>query len=552
MRRWVLVFWLLWFGGAIRDREAPSLSRLGNTFSFSLADGGAELEWISGSSFRFTRTWGRRPEKRPPIKAERVSVSRKDGADRWRFETSYLAVEAEKSSLKLRVTGAEEKALAEMLAVRKEPAAVVLEFPAEKAEQYYGLGLRASASPDLRGQVVRAGKPFLISSLGYGEYYRGPGSYVFDLAQSRPERREVRIEGGDHVEYYFHYGPTPKEILEEHVALGAPGADLDAGDFGILEAEQVPKDVARLPGPRDVSWAGLRESVHALMHAGFSATLVSAFDLGPYLGAGDALVERATQLASVAPVVWTSRPGASRERGTAYRKAVEMRKRLTPYLVAYAQEARERGFPMAQPLAMQFSTDSEAWKWTDEFMLGDELLIAPVLTADNRRSVYLPRGIWTDLRSNRVYTSRQTIQVTAAADELPMFAKNGTIVPLGPLSAEEPWVLHYFPKLAAEFFVLEEDLSDYTQLHAAPAAEVVRLEIESLKDRDYEWAVHHSGPCRRVAQVEGPEYREASSLSALKPGWWFYDRQRDNLHVRTRARARRDHIINVWLEAVWN
>jgi hypothetical protein len=150
-----------------------------------------------------------------------------------------------------------------------------------------------------------------------------------------------------------------------------------------------------------------------------------------------------------------------------------------------------------------------------------------------------------------VYKSKQTVQLEAEPDELPVFARNGAIVPLGPVTQGEPMTLHYFPKLGAEFFVLEEDLSDYTLLHAAPALEVVRLEIESLKARDYEWVVHHSGACRRVAQVDGPEYREAASLGTLKPGAWFHDRATDNLHIRVRAGARQDHIVNVWLEKAW-
>jgi len=547
MRRLAFVFCLLAAGEA-----AWSASDRANLFSFRAPDGWGEVEWISGSSFRWTRVWGRALEKGRPIKAEPVEVSRKDLGDRWEFTSNYLVVEVEKSGLKFRVMSAEGKVLAEMLTVRQEPGAVVLEFGAEKSERYYGLGVRAAAELNLRGQVVRAGKPFLVSSLGYGEYYGAPGNYVFDLAQGQAERRQVRIEGGDRVEYYFHYGPSPKEVLEEQMALGTPGADLKAADFGILEAAAVPAGVGKLAAPGEASWTSLRDSIHSLMHAGLSAVLASALDLGPYLGAEGALLERATQLGGVMPVVWVSRPGGAVREGAAYRRVLEMRKRLTPLLVTYAQEARERGFPMVRPLALQFAADREAWKWTDEFLLGDELLIAPVYTPENRREVYLPRGIWTDLRSNRVYQSRQTVQVEAAPEELPMLAKNGSIVPLAPLGAGEPWALHYFPKLGAEFFVLEEDLGDYTLLHAAPALEVVRLEIESLKDRDYEWVVHHTGPCRKVAQVDGPEYREAGSLKELKPGRWFYDRERNNVHIRARAGANQDHIINVWLEVAWN
>jgi hypothetical protein len=289
------------------------------------------------------------------------------------------------------------------------------------------------------------------------------------------------------------------------------------------------------------------------MHAGFSGILVSAFDLTPYLAAQGALGERGVQFGSVVPLVWTSGSGGVRPaNGPAYRKAMEMRRRLVPFLATYAGEARERGFPVARPLAMQFSSDQEAWKRTEEFMLGDELLIAPVCSPEGKQTVYLPQGIWTDLRSNQVYKGRQTIEVQVAPDELPMFGRNGMILPLASVADGEPTVLHYFPKLAAEFFMHEEGLDDFSQFHAAPALEVVRLEIESLKARDYEWVVHHAGPCRGVAQVDGSEYSEAAGPERLQPGRWYYDRSRGNLHIRVRARARRDEIVNVRLAEAWN
>ena len=97
---------------------------------------------------------------------------------------------------------------------------------------------------------------------------------------------------------------------------------------------------------------------------------------------------------------------------------------------------------------------------------------------------------------------RRTITVTTAA--LPVFARNGTIVPLDPPAG---MALHYFPKLGAEFFLLEED--GWTQVHAAPAADVMRLEIESKKAREYQWVVHHVERPVKVG-FEGAVFREVA------------------------------------------
>jgi len=88
--------------------------------------------------------------------------------------------------------------------------------------------------------------------------------------------------------------------------------------------------------------------------------------------------------------------------------------------------------------------------------------------------------------------------------------------------------LHYFPKLAGEFFIFESELEDYSQVHAAPAGEYLRLQIESKKGRDYEWVVHHA---ERPSDVSG--------------GSWRYDAARKNLHIRCRVEAGGDLILNV-------
>ena len=53
--------------------------------------------------------------------------------------------------------------------------------------------------------------PFLVSTAGYGEYHPGAGTYHFDFTDDK----RYRIQGPE-IDYYFYYGPTPKEIFEEH------------------------------------------------------------------------------------------------------------------------------------------------------------------------------------------------------------------------------------------------------------------------------------------------------------------------------------------------
>ena len=217
-----------------------------------------------------------------------------------------------------------------------------------------------------------------------------------------------------------------------------------------------------------------------------------------------------------------------------------LRADLRAYFATYAEEARDRGFPLIRPMPMQFSKDPQAARYIDQFMLGDELLVAPLLAPGNRRSVYLPMGIWTNLKTNQTHPGRQVIPIEAEAGELPLFSRNGALFPLG----SNPTVLHYFPRLGGEFFLFESDIAEYSQVHAGPAGDLMRLEIESKKDREYEWLVHHTAAPRKV--TAGDEtYAQAPAASELRAGTWRHDATRNNVHVRAKVKAGDDNIINL-------
>ena len=103
---------------------------------------------------------------------------------------------------------------------------------------------------------------------------------------------------------------------------------------------------------------------------------------------------------------------------------------------------------------------------------------------------------------------------------------------------------HYFPSLGGEFFLIEAETGEYTQIHAAPAADAMRLEIESKKDRDYQWVVHNIEKPAAVG-FEDRTYQPASSSQALTDGHWYYDASQKNLQVRVKVKAGEDRIINL-------
>ncbi len=507
--------------------------RQGDRFTLKLEDGHAELDWVNPSTFRFARQWGTGPSRNRPGASAPVDVAQSDTGPAVEFRSTYLVVSVRKSDLRLRITDGRGKLLmAESAGVRHEDGAIVLETALSRDEHIYGLGAETPGPLDRRGSTLSATRGFLWSTAGYGRYFPLPDRYDFDLTG---DHCRVGARGAARVEHYFYYGPMPKEIMEQHVQVAPQVTTWSPADLDVLRANRLPEYAAPLPGAA-AGWGALADTVARWNHLSLSAVQMPAFDLGAFASAPEALRQRAAQLAMVAPLVAGGR-GVSEA-------VTRWRLRLRPYLFAYFQEAHDRGIPLIRPLLVQFPGDPETPKHSDTFMLGDEMLAAPVLTPENGRDLYLPMGIWTDLRTNQTYPGRRTVHVEATPGEPPLFAKNGAIVPFLEDPNSDRVAAHYFPKLGGEFFIFEPDVSDHTQLHASPAGDYYRFEIESKVDREYEWVAHHLPAPGQVARGDRV-FPRAESKEKLRAGTWFHDRTAGNLHIRVRAAAGEDVIVNV-------
>jgi alpha-D-xyloside xylohydrolase len=107
-----------------------------------------------------------------------------------------------------------------------------------------------------------------------------------------------------------------------------------------------------------------------------------------------------------------------------------LRERIRPYVQEQMQVAADTGMPPMRPVFVDFSSDAKAWDVDDQFLLGPDLLVAPVLTADTtERSVYLPAGTsWINAWTEDVFAGGQTILVDAPLDRIPVFVKSGASV----------------------------------------------------------------------------------------------------------------------------
>jgi alpha-D-xyloside xylohydrolase len=108
------------------------------------------------------------------------------------------------------------------------------------------------------------------------------------------------------------------------------------------------------------------------------------------------------------------------------RECVLTRERLRPYVAAQMARAHERGTPVMRPLFYDYPLDQHAWDVENQYLFGPDLVVAPILELDVRsRAVYLPPSTrWIDVKSLETYDGGQTVQVEAALDRIPVFARN--------------------------------------------------------------------------------------------------------------------------------
>jgi alpha-glucosidase (family GH31 glycosyl hydrolase) len=107
------------------------------------------------------------------------------------------------------------------------------------------------------------------------------------------------------------------------------------------------------------------------------------------------------------------------------RKYARLHQQFGDYIYEQAREASETGHPIAQPLFFEYPEDDATYAIDDQFMLGDRLLVAPVLEQGQRtRDVYLPDGTWLDFWNGTVFEGGQYVEdYPAPLDTLPLFVR---------------------------------------------------------------------------------------------------------------------------------
>jgi alpha-glucosidase (family GH31 glycosyl hydrolase) len=110
-----------------------------------------------------------------------------------------------------------------------------------------------------------------------------------------------------------------------------------------------------------------------------------------------------------------------------YKDAVNLHQRLAPYTLEQVRRAVASGEPIMKPLFFDFPKDSSGYSVDDEWLLGDSLLVAPVLADSTSRDIHVPAGQWFDVSGQRIVRGPTTLHgYDAGLDTLPLFIRRDT------------------------------------------------------------------------------------------------------------------------------
>jgi alpha-D-xyloside xylohydrolase len=129
------------------------------------------------------------------------------------------------------------------------------------------------------------------------------------------------------------------------------------------------------------------------------------------------------------------------------RAVLELRMKFIPYLHAAFVRYHREGLPPFRAVIMDYPDDPQTQNLDDEYLMGDSVLVAPVIVApragggrggpaaapasgDTQRSVYLPEGDWYDFWTGEKQAGQRRLTVTVPLDRIPIFVKAGAVLPL--------------------------------------------------------------------------------------------------------------------------
>ncbi len=221
------------------------------------------------------------------------------------------------------------------------------------------------------------------------------------------------------------------------------------------------------------SWGGFQAQLPLLLTMSISGLGYIHSDAGGFaMGVKDEeLYTRWLQFAVFSPVLRPHGSGIPSEPVFWDEKTQEivknymnLRYAMLPYNYTLAWQNATIGEPLMHPLFYNYPDDTIAAKIDDEYLWGNNMLIAPVIVqGQTERKIYLPAGEWIDFNTGFVYQGGNTIDYPVRLDWIPIFAKSGSFIPMTkPLKTTDDYksdnfTIRYYPGGNSDFTQYEDD-----------------------------------------------------------------------------------------------
>ena len=319
----------------------------------------------------------------------------------------------------------------------------------------------------------------------------GVAGWWGDLGEPEVHPRTIVHANGETASQYHNvYGNEWSRIIYEGLRKDFPDMRpllmMRGGTAGLQRYSVFPwtTDVSR-------SWGGLQPQVKLMLSSGLSGLAYMSSDLGgfavdPEHPTDEELYVRWVQMGAFTPSMRTHaqqqpEPYHYPDSENILKDYITMRYKWLPYNYTLAYENATKGWPLARPLNFKGENpDAKYAEISDEYLWGDNVLVAPVMQAGARqRTVEFPAGKWISWHNpSQVFAGNTSATVEAPLSELPLFVKAGSFIPQYMLPIEN--VTQYDPTFLTVRYYPDKEESSYTMYDDN------RMSPASLSDGEYQ------------------------------------------------------------------
>jgi alpha-glucosidase (family GH31 glycosyl hydrolase) len=257
----------------------------------------------------------------------------------------------------------------------------------------------------------------------------------------------------------------------------------------------------------------------------------------------------------------------------AMKQAWRFRYELIPYLYSAARTCHDLGLPLCRPLYYAFPDEPAAYEYTNSYMLGDQLLVAPIVAPRSTETrcatanVWIPPGEWVHWYTGQRWTGPQEVRLPTPLDQIPLFAKAGAIIPTAAVKNStndpaDPLTFHVFPGPPQIVQLYEDDgISTGYQRGEAGWTQVQTFEFGNTLgvtiDRTYgeyagmpqsrETIIALHGVTRPSGvRLASANVSEATASDAASTPHWQYDAETFTLNIHLgRRQCDQQHVVQV-------